>query len=128
MEINEKDYLLGIWFVGWGTGDWMAAIKRGDGPEFQLQYRFRYYEDQKAFDSDDRKSWYRGTLTDTNEDIVIKKINLIAATIAQSRQEADVLNDHVLVRGGTEKFLEAMKGKDWMHLKSVNGERAATVS
>ena len=55
IEINEN--MLGIWFVAWKDADWMCgAWKSFCGPE--ARYRFRYYKDEKAFNSRDEKSWY----------------------------------------------------------------------
>ncbi len=57
MELTENT--IGIWAVSIGQdSDWLASVWR-DGDDYILAYRFRYYEDDKTFDSADRKNWYK---------------------------------------------------------------------
>lgn len=39
-------------------GNFMMGARRDESGEWDIQYRLRYYRDDKAFDSDDRKSWW----------------------------------------------------------------------
>lgn len=55
IEINED--IRAIFYIAWHDSDWMGAVSDGaQGP--WATYRFRYYRDAKAFDSEDVKSWY----------------------------------------------------------------------
>ena len=54
IELTEK--IVGIWFVDLDNeSDWLGAMERTD-EGYQVTYRFRYYVDDKAHDSDDKKS------------------------------------------------------------------------
>ncbi len=70
MTIRITEGTIGLWFVTLApdpndVGDWLSSVRR-EGDKYILTYRFRYYEDDKTFDSNDRKSWYEAT-TDVNE-------------------------------------------------------------
>lgn len=54
---GEHVYQDSVWFCGGRRGDWMGRIFKHDG-KWCAVYRFRYYRDDKAFDSQDRKSWH----------------------------------------------------------------------
>jgi hypothetical protein len=56
--IEFSEDMVGIWFVGLPDSDWLASIFMEDGKAC-LVYRFRYHVDDKAFDSKDKKNWYR---------------------------------------------------------------------
>jgi hypothetical protein len=40
------------------TGDWLAHLGQEEDGGFQLTYRFRWYRDEKGFDSIDDRNWY----------------------------------------------------------------------
>lgn len=52
-----SDNTLGIWFVRGVRKDFLLHCEYKDN-KCQAMYRFRYYKDDKAFDSDDTKNWY----------------------------------------------------------------------
>ncbi len=63
---DEK--IVAVWFVTTITNkqDWMAAVRELEPDQkYELVYRFRYYVDDKQWDSEDKKNWYRGELTGT---------------------------------------------------------------
>lgn len=62
MTIEITKDTIGIWYMKIGDDqDWMAGLtKVEDG--LKLQYRFRYYKDDKVWDSKDEKRWYEGVL------------------------------------------------------------------
>lgn len=54
------DDLLAVWYIQISpTSDWLGSVKRLPGSRFQMMCRFRYYRDDKVFDSADDKSIYR---------------------------------------------------------------------
>lgn len=87
MSIVISEKILGTWYVPFTGGDWLAAIERGSDA-YHLIYRFRYYVDDKSFDSDDTKNWYEGDISlDTDEaviehmrDMVDKIVNFLGTT------------------------------------------------
>jgi hypothetical protein len=69
IEIKDGRYFAAMWFVGPGrtpdgrTVDVHGALWRDPGQHWVLQYRFRYYADDRVdASSEDDKSWYRGEL------------------------------------------------------------------
>lgn len=70
MVLDEK--LVGVWYLQTTTTqDWMAVIRElVPEQKYELTYRFRYYKDDKAFDSEDEKSWYRGEISGTRNYVV----------------------------------------------------------
>jgi hypothetical protein len=60
IEFKEGRYIAAIAFIGSDEHprDWMATLwKDAEGP-WRCDYRFRYYKDDKSFDSEDEKNWY----------------------------------------------------------------------
>jgi len=66
MELKEDSQVLGIWFAGGVASDWLAIAVVGNGT-IHAEMRFRYYEDDKTFDSSDKKDWYDFRKDDTPE-------------------------------------------------------------
>ena len=50
-------YLSTVWSVLSKSEDWLAFLWRDRDSQWRLTHRFRYYRDNKVFDSDDVVSW-----------------------------------------------------------------------
>jgi hypothetical protein len=65
--------IVGFWYLETipGYQDWMASVREIE-PErkYEVMYRFRYYKDDKVFDSKDRKNWYRAEPSQTRAYVV----------------------------------------------------------
>jgi hypothetical protein len=64
--LDEK--IVGLWNFHMKTpeGDYLAAIRELERDvKYELTYRFRYYKDDKVWDSKDEKHWCQGTLSGT---------------------------------------------------------------
>ncbi len=62
MSLKLSEDTVGIWAVDLMNGsDYLAALWREDDV-YVMEYRFRYYVDDKTFDSDDKKNWYRAEI------------------------------------------------------------------
>jgi hypothetical protein len=58
VSIELSENTIGIWAVNLrDESDWIGAVWR-DGDNWIMEYRFRYYVDDKTFDSEDVKNWY----------------------------------------------------------------------
>lgn len=69
---DEK--IVGAWFISTipNSQDWLAAVREIEPDEkYELIYRFRYYKDDKHFDSDDTKNWYKGELHGTRSYMIL---------------------------------------------------------
>jgi len=119
--LNEGDEMICVWTIAGRNRDFQAYLcRRAEGKKLHLEYRFRYYVDDKVFDSKDRKSWYAFEATGT-EDEAIEKIDFMCENIVgEGFAKVDdaflgAVVDKVVVRGGIDKFEELMKGKPYMH-------------
>jgi hypothetical protein len=81
MILDEKT--VGFWILQvTPTGDWLATIREITPDEkYETVYRFRYYEDDEAFDSKDKKNWYSGTIKGTRN-FVLAGFRAAAANLA----------------------------------------------
>jgi hypothetical protein len=80
--ITFDEKIVALWFLQtMPTQDWLAAVREiKPDEEYELCYRFRYIKDDKIFDSEDRKSWYRGSVTGTRN-YVLLSIRNVAKTL-----------------------------------------------
>jgi hypothetical protein len=69
--VRDGIYYDTMWSVQFEGGDYLAAIFKDEGV-WQGKYRFRYYEDDKASDSDDVKNWYAIRTDDATEEARVK--------------------------------------------------------
>ncbi len=81
MSIPFSKDTIGLWYVQLSDSDWLASIWREDGRP-KLSYRFRYYEDDKSFDSEDRKHWYVLETKDADVHELIETIRVLADKMA----------------------------------------------
>lgn len=124
IEIDEKSYIVGIWFSSDPVteNNWLAGIVRD--PENSLRYkgwsRFRYVNDTKVWNSNDEKSWTTFTSQEhaTDEDM-IKFMELAQKEIEGGYPE----KDKIIVQGDLKKLIKASQGKSWMHLKTAPVEQ-----
>ena len=69
IEFNGKKYVHGVWVNEGEEGNWFAALfKPDDTGVWQLDYRMRYFADNKLWNSKDRFSWYEVIARDGSEE------------------------------------------------------------
>jgi hypothetical protein len=84
--ITMDEKIVGVWFVSTvpNKQDWMAGVRELEpDAKYELTYRFRYYKDDKVFDSEDKKNWYRAMLTGRTRSYVIASTREVARTLAE---------------------------------------------
>jgi len=111
-EISEQT--VGLWYVELPNGNWLASINRITDGTVQLDYRLRWFRDDKLFDeSNDVRNWYR---LKTNDE---KK--LLETTRAIFSQLTETFKGWELMRGGrsVEEFLDELGRMPGMHMKRV---------
>lgn len=88
--IKFSEDTIGVWYVQIPEGDWLASIFKEDGKPC-LVYRFRYYVDDKSFDSDDEKNWYKMEPKDGDADLdkLIETTRMVAGLTA-ARADSEV--------------------------------------
>lgn len=108
IKLDEKT--VGIWYMQTTpTSDWLCSIREIEpDAKYELDYRFRYYEDDKAFDSKDRKSWYKAEVTATRHFAIVS-----IRTVANEMHKAGATGEvYELINEGdfdafSKKFLDA---------------------
>lgn len=123
IELNEKSYIVGMWFAANEEtgGDWLACVVRNpENPKtYKGWYRFRYIRDSKIFDSEDEKSWYHFETGESEDDeSIIKSMDKTHLFISMKYPK----KDRVIIQGDLNKLFELTKGKSWMHLKEVKSD------
>ena len=106
VEFTENT--IATWFVAYGDGsaDWQMTVTRKDDGSFDIVYRFRYYKDNKAWDSQDEKNWYRYTAKPGEKQAtVMQNCRKVAAEVA--RVQHGQLWEHV--RGRDETLVSFMR-------------------
>jgi hypothetical protein len=120
LDLREDTLVWAVWFValadapgGPASGDWMAVILRQKGEPWFLRYRFRYYLDLKAFDSEDEISEYELEGTDPT-DLEFKTDHVSDQILA--RYGAGDRNKLVIRAGSREAIAELAK-MPWCNIK-----------
>lgn len=122
MISDNTSYMVGMWFIGTGDMDWMAQLYKDKGDErWKFSFRFRYYEDETAFDSHDRKSFYTGTFPSylSEEDATAAAVG--AADIIAKLLDNVIVDESLIVKGDLNKFQEVLEAnpRNWVHLKFI---------
>jgi hypothetical protein len=113
IELDEK--IVGMWFLYLSEkSDWMLAVREITAEEkYEVVFRFRYYKDDKAFDSDDKKNWYKGTVSGTRA-YVIASLRAAAQLIATTAIEPlyELLNER-----GIDQFMRELQDAPFAHVR-----------
>lgn len=118
MEMIEGRYVSACYFLsGKEPMDIMGWLYRDAGGPWQFEYRFRYYADEKAYGSADKKSWYHGELVEKylSEATVRLKVrdmmDLIASAKGFEVDEVDIRSSD------QQKVVECLATRPWAHVK-----------
>lgn len=118
LEIEKGNYISRIWFTAGCGMDIFACLSRRlpDG-QWRFAYRFRYYEDSQAHDSEDRKSVYEAWLPETyTEDQVVERLDSALAVVALAIPEARL--DVTLIQTDEPEAVAClMRGKPYWHVQ-----------
>jgi hypothetical protein len=120
MRLDEKT--VGVWVLQTTpTQDYMAMLREIVPEEkYELEYRFRYYTDEKIFDSDDKKSWWRGTVSGTRNDVLLG----VREVLKQMERFAVGPTHELLNDGDLRAFAEKLGDLPGLHLRQLSGEEA----
>jgi len=115
MIIDEQ--FLGTWFVvfGDGGGDWACSLRRSSGGgHHELTYRFRYYTDNKAHFSEDRKTWFSARANFKSDADAVRACTELAENFAEAC--GGTLHAMPLRAGESlTEFMERLKAQPWAH-------------
>lgn len=119
MIINEQT--IGMWNVALGErGNWLAHLARDD-KGIVLTYRFRWYRDDKTYDSGDKKNWYRAESKTMNAsqgiEVMRRTFNEIMAASARNK-------GWELLRGerSMDDFMTELFKMPGMHHKTIDAD------
>lgn len=126
IEIKPGRYFSQWWFLcADGTPmDVLGALFRDEGEsDWQLIYRFRYYDASSVepFDDKDEKRWYHMRVKDRDETDALKSANSVFGLLVHAG-----LNMHILPTrtDDPEEVIKALEREKWFHKKLVD-ERVA---
>lgn len=122
IEFRESSRFWHIWFVGAEGMDWLAALFKHEGEAWQCVYRFRYHEDDLAFDSKDRRSWVTITSSSTENE---PPADLLAAISQVARMTTMHFNGElhsIPVRGTGLQAAKMLLEQPWAHARAAPPE------
>ena len=113
------DKIVGIWFIGMDNSDFMAGVRELiPNEKYELKYRFRYHKDDKVFESDDVKNWYRGTLSGTRNYVMLSMHAVTQElTKASGGKVYELLNDQ-----GMDVFMREFRKAPFMYERMATPE------
>jgi len=93
------DKIVGIWYTMLtDTQDWLLSIREIEPDAwYEITYRFRYYKDDKIFDTKDTKNWYQGIVKGTRShtvDVIGKLAHIIHATAKIETPMYELINNN----------------------------------
>ncbi len=118
-ELTETSYVEAVWYVAWTDKDWMAMVYR-DAPEapWRATYRFRYYTDSEAFQSDDEKSIYDVKGTDPSDETHARLCIGFDRVMGEMAQDPGVRTCEKLdIHGDSDRFMKLFTSRSWAHVK-----------
>ena len=110
IDLNEGDYVLGVWTspltAGW---DWVACVVRPVGShDFELRYRHRHGEvDDPFVRGNDGTPWIRVKLEGSDEPSLLAAVDRFLSENGPRRTE------RVLIRGDSHAMKAALAGRSW---------------
>jgi len=119
IELKPGRYYVGVWWMAWTGGDWMACIWN-DGERECLQYRFRYHVDDKVFDSDDQKSWYEMTREIQPDAVIVQEMNTSVRALGAAIGAVEI--EYIYIGGDSEKVFRAIVNAPWAHFRKAGDE------
>ena len=124
MTIEITENLVGMWQFAFDGGDFMGGVTEQDDGSFFLQYRFRYYKDDKiGLESEDDKHWYEGTLHAATREHAVNEVRSVMEKLKKAGmllagEEIEVIE--ILMRGGdVEAFVQELTDQPWAHAQEV---------
>lgn len=131
MSILVDENLLAIWFMGCGDEfDVLFSLSKNSDKKDHLTitYRFRYYVDDKVFDSKDIKNWYKVTIAPRKNSTLKKMIaeatsvveNLIVAMGLNYNGEIETFATIRRKNENDKDFMKRFSAHPSTHMKTVN--------
>lgn len=121
MSIKITENSIAMWYVYLKEADWLCHIAHTDDG-ILLQYRFRYYIDDKAHDSKDEKRWFEALLKSASEAEAIASCQIVAKKLAE------ISNTEIveMIKGSktVEEFTEELTNQPFASKREMSAEEA----
>ena len=120
LNLDKTVWIYGIWSVAGDKKDWLGQLYRDiDNPNgWEFLYRFRYHKDDKAFDSDDVKNWYKMKRNGTLESVLETIADVLATIEREFGSQAHFTS--LECAGDDPKVFFELGAAPWSHVKQVS--------
>lgn len=122
-EITERS--IGIWQCALQDGNWLAHLGRDEQGFLVLDYRFRWYRDDKVWESQDVKRWYRVKSKNVNEPVeaIIELVRTLQKGLAAMNAQGQGWE---ILRGGrtVEEFTDLLTSMPGTHTQTLPAKDA----
>jgi hypothetical protein len=119
--VEITDHLVGMWYLPLtDDSDWLCGLTELESEKrYQMKFRFRYYKDDKAFDSKDERSSYVTTADCTKAYALATVRHLGNEMLAHGARGP--LDELLMVNGDTRRFARELQDKPWafMRMESI---------
>lgn len=98
ITLTEKTRVATMWSAGKPGVDVLGIVWKPEGEPWRITWRFRFHRDAKAFDSEDRKEWYRLEFPDQSGAGVaqaVEHFHTVMTTLVQEQRFQDLLRTDV---------------------------------
>ena len=123
MTMTLDENTVGIWYISLSEDeDWLMTVNQTKD-EYTMKYRFRYYEDDSCFDSNDRKSWYSGVMPKdkiTLEEL-IEKMRVTVTMMGKMRGVEDYY-ELLMGDGNLKQFMKEFMELPFVHAREPTEE------
>lgn len=118
---EETTWIHSIYYVGGPRSNYLAKLAKAGG-KWCLFYRFRYYVDRKAHDSEDVKRFYTCSMPDDSDASLQKALDsvhrLLPMIARQIGGEPDII--HLDCAHTDPKVFFELGSRPWAHVKIVS--------
>lgn len=123
IDVGAARHIACVWYAAGEGFDFMGCLYQKHDASWEATYRFRYYaadNGKDPFESDDVKSWY--TIKKSSDIMGCKEfersVEGVFRTIFEENTGRKKLKlQKVEVRGGADKFMEALSKQSWIHMR-----------
>ena len=119
IEVKDGRYFLAIWFLAApDNGDVLMTVYRDDpASDWEMRYRFRYYVDEKAHDSADRRSHYVGTIPKGAPEVEV--LTKMREAVNFMRAKYPKVEEVLIQSSSADAVSVALTLRPWAHAKQV---------
>lgn len=120
IEVDENSYIVAYWFASdkndnaWYT----TLLKKNDNWVWESTFRYSKGNDDPFLGKDEKNIYrWKCPCEETTEEEIIDKLNKVFDVI---KLKYNSFNDHFLVQGNGQKFIDILKTKDYIYMKRVH--------